>query len=266
MDFKIKTKDNAHIRKYAAHDIDLAREFSKKVYKEFGTFIKAIVLFGSAAKNTQQQNQDIDVLVVVNDLTLELTPEAVETYKIIMQKIIGETNKRIHLTTLKITNFWDLVRKGDPIAINILRDGVAMLDTGFFDPLQMLLYQGRVRPTYESIYTYLLRAPNTIQNSKWHIMQATVDLYWAVIDASHAALMKMGEIPPSPEHAADMLDEKLVKKKHLEKKYSTIMREFYKLSKRIAHREIKEIRGSDYERYLNQANDFVERMKRFVEK
>lgn len=266
MEFKISKRENPHIRKYSQQDLDVAREFSKKIYKEFGTFIKAIVLFGSASRTHTTASQDIDVLVVVNDLTMELSAEAVEAYRIIMQKLIADTNKRIHLTTLKITNFWDLVRKGDPIAINILRDGVALLDTGFFDPLQALLYQGRIRPTYESIYTYLLRAPNTLQNSQWHLLQATVDLYWAVIDAAHASLMKLGEIPPSPDHVADMLDDKMVKKGLLEKRYSTIMRNFYGTSKKIMHREIKEIKGSDYEKWVREAHDFVERMKKFVEK
>ena len=50
---------------------------------------------------------------------------------------------------------------------------------------------------------YFGRAPITLRNSKWHLNQATIDLYWAVIDATHAALMKLGEIPPSPEHIPD---------------------------------------------------------------
>ena len=36
-------------------------------------------------------------------------------------------------------------------------------------------------------------------------MQACVDLYWAGIDAAHAALMAVGAMPPSPEHVPDMM-------------------------------------------------------------
>jgi uncharacterized protein (UPF0332 family) len=58
----------------------------------------------------------------------------------------------------------------------------------------------------------------------------------------------------------------MVKKGLLEKRYSTIMRNFYGTSKKIMHREIKEIKGSDYEKWVREAHDFVERMKKFVEK
>ena len=157
------------------------------------------------------------------------------------------------------------MRNGDPIGINILRDGVALIDSGFFEPLQVLLKKGKIRPTSESIWTYYIRAPNTLHNSKWHLLQATLDLYWAVIDAAQAALMRQGEIPPTPEHVADLLEQKLVKKKLLEHKYVTIMRHFYKTMKMITHREVKEIKGEEYDKYYTAAEDFVERMREFVE-
>jgi uncharacterized protein (UPF0332 family)/predicted nucleotidyltransferase len=266
MDFKITKKENLHIRKYSQEDLDISRDFAKRVYKEFGTFCKAIVLFGSAARRTTSSRHDIDVLVVVNDITMVLTPEAVEAYRIIMQRLVADTSKRIHLTTLKFTNFWDLTRKGDPVAINILRDGVALIDSGFFDPLQALLYQGRIKPTYESIYAYLQRSPVSLHNSRWHLLQATVDVYWAAIDSAHAALMKMGEIPPSPSHVADMLDEKLVKKGLLEQRYCTIMRNLFEVSKKVLHGELTSVAGKDYDGYFRDAQDFIERMKRIVEK
>jgi uncharacterized protein (UPF0332 family) len=78
--------------------------------------------------------------------------------------------------------------------------------------------------------------------------------------------MKLGEIPPSPSHVADLLEKKMVKKKLLEKKYVTTMRNFYRLSRMILHREIKDIKGEEFDRYYNDANDFVERIKKFIEK
>ena len=265
MEFRLKTKPNPQLTRYSGEDLDIARAFSKKVLKEFGSFVKAIVLFGSAARKGKGPH-DVDVMVVVNDMTITLSSEVVETYRVIMEKIVPETSKRLHLTTLKLTNFWDMVRTGDPIGINILRDGVALYDTGFFDPLQALLFQGRIRPTYESIWSYYSRAPNTLYNSRWHILQASLDLYWAVIDAAHAALMKVGEIPPSPAHVADMIDEALVKKKIVASKYATIMNRFFNLSKKIVRREIKDVTGTEYERYYKDAKEFVDVMKKVVER
>ena len=77
--------------------------------------------------------------------------------------------------------------------------------------------------------------------------------------------MKLGEIPPTPEHVADLLQEKMVAKKLLEQKYVTIMRNFYKISKMISHREIREIKGAEFDRYFEEAADFVARMRKFIE-
>lgn len=266
MKFDMKKKPKPNRAKFDKNDLDIAYDFAKKVYKEYGNFVKALVLFGSAAKVNPHHQGDIDILVIVDDVTIEFTEALIQAYRVIMQKLIGETSKRIHVTSMKLTSFWEYMRAGDPVAINILRSGHALIDTGFFDPMQLLLSQGRIRPTAESIQLYYARAPQTLQNSKWHLLQATIDLYWAVIDSAHAALMKIGVTPPSPAHVADMLDKHFVRPKLIEKRYSTIMRNFYKISKMIMYREIKEIKGPEYDRYYKEAESFIDRMRSFIEK
>lgn len=272
MEFKIEKKKNPHKDKYADDEFKIALGFAKSAMQEFEQFVKAIVLFGSTSKkrhhNPERKGQkpnDIDILVVLNDVNMVMTDEVTESYKIIAGKIIDKTSDRIHLTTLMFSNFWELVKNGDPVVINILRDGVALIDTGFFEPLQSLLYQGRIRPTWEAIYSYYQRAPQTLLNSKAHIKQAVVDIYWAVVDSAHAALMKIGEIPPSPSHIADMLDEKMAKKGMINKKHVTTMRNLYHLSKHIVKNEVQEIRGAEYDKHLRDAQDFVHSMKRIIE-
>ena len=265
MKFDIPRKEHPNIEKYERHVVDTAHRFANEIYKEMGALIRAVVLFGSAARKTTTVKSDIDVLVIIDDLTISLSPEVVEAYRVIVNRSIVKVSTNLHITTLRFTSFWEYIRNGDPIGINILRDGVALIDSGFFEPLQALLKKGRIRPTSESIWTYYIRAPNTLHNSKWHLLQATMDLYWAVIDAAHAVLMKHGEIPPTPEHVADLLEQKLVKKKLLEQKYVTTMRHFYKLMKMITHREVKEITGEEYDRYYKHAEEFVRRMREFIE-
>ena len=266
MEFKVKKRDSPKKKEYDKTDMDIAYDFSKKLYKELGDFLKAVVLFGTATKKTYKTTGDIDILIIIDDVSIVLTSEVVEAYRIITEKIIAQTSKSIHVTTMRFTSFWEYIRAGDPIAINILREGVALIDIGFFDPMQRLLYQGRIRPTYESIYTYFSRAPITLSNSKWHTLQATIDLYWAVIDSAHAALMRLGEMPPTPAHVADMLEEKLVKPGHLEKRYIATMKKFYGLMKNITHREIKEIPGHDFDKYYKEAEAFVKRMREFLDR
>jgi|TARA_B100001971_G_C18068170_1_gene471596 predicted nucleotidyltransferase/uncharacterized protein (UPF0332 family) len=265
MKFDIPRKAHPNLEKYEKHDVDISYRFANELYRELGGLIRGVIIFGSAARASTTPKSDIDILVIIDDLTISLSPEVLEAYRVIVNKTIVKVSTRLHITTLRFTSFWEYMRAGDPVGINILRDGVALIDSGFFEPLQALLKKGKIRPTSESIWTYYIRAPNTLHNSKWHLLQATLDMYWAVIDAAHAALMKHGEIPPTPEHVADLLEQKLVKKKLLEHKYVLIMRHFYKIMKGIVHREIKEIKGSDYDKYYKTAEDFVKRMREFVE-
>ncbi len=265
MQFAIQKTENENIHKYPTDDIKIANDFAQRLKRELGDFLIAVIIFGSSARGTSTKRSDIDVLVIGDDVSFQLTPPLVEAYRIIIENIIAETSARMHVTSMTFTSFWEYIKSGDPVAINILRDGVSLIDAGFFTPLQVLLKRGRIRPTEESVWRYFGRAPKTLVNSRWHVLQATLDLYWAIIDSAHAALMRHGEIPPSPEHAADLMHEKLVKTHLIEPEYTQTMRKFYRLSKMITHREVKEIKGAEYDQYLEEAARFVERMRRFIQ-
>jgi predicted nucleotidyltransferase/uncharacterized protein (UPF0332 family) len=265
VEFDIHKRKRQVSDSYPKDVMDTAFQFSKKVYKEFSRFIKVIALFGSTARKKHGTTGDIDILVVVDDVSILMDREFVEAYRLIINKIVSEVNPRkLHITTLKFTSFWEYVRAGDPVAINILRDGVPIVDSGIFEPLQVLLYQGRIRPSPESTWAYFSKAPITLHNSNWHVQQATLDLYWAVIDSAHAALMSLNEVPPSPSHVADLLEEKMVARGLLDKKYADIAREFYKLSRTILHGQITEIKGARYDEYYLQAADFVNEIQKFI--
>ena len=259
-------KENENIHKYPTEDLKTAQRFAQELRAELGDFLLGIVMFGSSARKQSTTESDIDVLVVGDDIGYQMTEELIEGYRIMVESIIGKVSTKLHVTSMTFTSFWEYAKAGDPVVVNILRDGVALMDSGFFDPLQRLLKMGKIRPSEESIWRYYGRAPMTLLNSRWHVLQATLDLYWAVIDAAHAALMRKGEIPPTPEHVADILERVFVHKGQLEKKYVEFMRKFYTLSKGITHREIREITGPEYERNYREAEEFVKRMRVLVEK
>src|SRR3989344_5118378 len=193
MQFRIQKRENENMHKYPSQDLGLVQKFTDKLQKEFGDFLMGVVAFGSKVRREASEKSDIDVLIVTNDATYQLNSPLIETYRIIVNKLIAETSPKLHVTSMTFTSFWEYAKAGDPVVVNILRDGVALIDTGFFEPLQVLLKNGRIRPTEESIWRYYGRAPQTLLNSKWHVLQATLDLYWAVIDAAHAALMRAKE-------------------------------------------------------------------------
>ncbi len=267
MKFEIQKREQKNTSRYLIEDLETARKFARIMYKEFGNFVSGIILFGSAAHNNPSPKRDIDILIVLDDVRIKFTKELITTYRIITERAIANVDpQRLHVQSMKLTSFWEYVRAGDPVAINILRSGVALIDTGFFDPLQALLDQGRIRPSSESVWTYFTMAPASLHRSEQHLLTAMIDLYWAAIDSAHAALMVMGEIPPSPDHVADFLDEKLVRNFHVKRKAGKTMRELYTIFKKIVHRDIKAVSGKDYDKYRKLTQEFVNEMKWFIEK
>lgn len=279
MEFKIEKRGVSNADKYAKEELEVVYKFSVKAHKEFGAFLKGVVLFGSAARKTVTVPEgegieakvgsgkgDIDVLVIVDDVSVLLTKELVQTYRVIMERIIRDVSEKLHVITLRFTSFWEYVRAGDPVAVNVLRDGVPIIDTGFFEPLQLLLRQGRIRPTAESVWAYFNKAPLSLRSSQWHLLQGLVDLYWAVIDATHAVLMKMNEVPPSPERAAALLKEKLVKPGLLEPRHAKTVDNFYHLMKGITHGDIQRVSGEHFDHYFKEAERFVREMENFLKK
>src|SRR3989338_4627365 len=266
MEFKVEKRQNENFHKYHTEDLKIAQRFSQELKNELGDFLMGVVVFGSSVRREKTIHSDLDILVITDDTTFQITEQLIEGYKIIVENLVARVSTKLHITSMTFTSFWEYVKVGDPVVVNILRDGVGLIDTGFFYPLQRLLKTGKIRPSEESVWRYFGRSPMTLLNSKWHILQGTLDLYWSVIDAAHAALMRKNQIPPSPEHVADLLEEIYVQHHLLEPHYVDIMRKFYRLMKMITHREIKDIKGEEYDRYYLEAEDFVKRIRKLIER
>lgn len=253
---------STHTKEYDNDVLKVCYDFTKLIHKELGDIIKAVVLFGSATK--KDDPHDIDVLIIVDDIQILFNQEMQVAYRVVVENCVKAVSKRLHVTTLRFTNFWEYVRTSDPLLVTVLRDGMALIDTGFFAPLQILLRQGRIRPTQESIWAYYSRAPQLLTSSKAKILFSMVDLYWAVIDAAHAALMSAAVVPKTPEHVPDLIREHFVDKGLLDARYADIVETFYNLQKDIQNRKIERISGARADELHGQADDFVKRMRLFL--
>ena len=257
-------KSNGNASKFRQYDIDITYEFSKRAYKELGDFIKAIVLFGSMARNSKSKNSDIDILLIIDDATYQITSEVSNAYRSALERIIAEVSTKIHATTLKISSLWDYLIKGDPVATNILRDGLAVLDSGFFEPLQILLFSGRMRPSLESIYSYLERAPIALRNVNGRYFQALNDLYWSTVDSTHAALMKLGYIPPTPNKIPEVLEE-ASKRRQIPTKHAEFAKRVIGLYEEAKRGLKNKISGAEIDDLKTDAEDFILAMTDIVE-
>ncbi|MDP6139333.1 MAG: nucleotidyltransferase domain-containing protein, partial [Candidatus Woesearchaeota archaeon] len=113
MKFDLPRREHPNLEKYEKHDVNLSYRFANDIYKEMGGLIRAVIIFGSAARERTTAKSDIDILVIIDDLTVSLSPEVLEAYRVIVNKTIVKVSTRLHITTLRFTSFWDYMRNGD---------------------------------------------------------------------------------------------------------------------------------------------------------
>ncbi len=248
---------------------DIAYDFAQKAYKLFKEVVKSIILFGSTAKDTAKERSDIDIIIVVDDCTIQWDDELTAWYREEMAKLVSSLkySKKLHINTVTLSVFYDQMLKGEPVVINVIRYGIPLIDFGgFFSPLKILLAKGRIKPTDESIYTALKRAPVHLSRARYNMLASVEAIYWALVDSSHAALMAAGKTPPSPEHIDIMLKEHFVRKNKLNNKYILFYRQVYRLTHDINNGLVIDIRSKEIQNLRKKADEFVGVMANLVKK
>src|SRR3989344_7688091 len=247
---------------------DIAMDFAEKVQKKFDRVVRASILFGSQAKDEGVQGSDIDIILIVDDAAIEWDLELVAWYREELVKLIERKKyaAELHVNTVKLTTWWEDMLNGDPVLINILRYGEALIDYGgFFNPLKALLLKGKVRSTPEAVNAALQRAPMHLARSKLSEMSAIEGIYWAMVDSAQAALMTAGKIPPSPEHIPEMLKETFVDKGMLKMSYIKGMRELYSVHKAIERQQVNDIKGQEVDEWQELAEKFLIEMSKIID-
>jgi len=248
---------------------EIAMDFAMKVYNKFDQMIKSIVLFGSSAKRVATPDSDIDIIIIVDDVSVQWDQEMVAWYREELGKLVQENpyTKSLHINTVKLSTWWKDLMRGDPVVINILRYGDALVDFGgFFNPLRILLKEGKIRSTPESIYTLLQRAPGHMARARQSVL-ATVDgLYWTMVDSAHAALIAAKVMPSSPEEIPQVLIDTFVKTKKLNKKFVSYYEEIHDMAKGIIHGKVKQVSGRNLDDWFEKADSFLGEMASLVDK
>lgn len=247
---------------------DIAADFATKVYDKFDQIIKSIVLFGSSAKKISTDDSDIDIIIILDDVSIKWDEELIAWYREELGKLI-ETNpykKSLHINTVKLSTWWDDLMRGDPVVINVLRHGDPLIDVGgFFNPLKILLQEGKIRSTPESIYTLLQRAPAHMARARQSMLAAIDGLYWTLVDSAHAALIAAGIMPASPEEIPKVMTEQFVNTKKLNKRFVDYYTEIHNVSKQVIHGKKTNIRGKELDDYFLKTDAFLLEMAKLVD-
>lgn len=251
-----------------AHERDIAMDFATKVYKEFDNMIKSIVLFGSSAKMDLSDKSDIDIIILLDDVSIKFDEELISWYRKRLSILLSQNKyeRPLHINTVRLSTWWNDLIKGDPVVLNVLRYGDALIDFGgFFNPLRILLKEGKIKSTPESIYTLLERAPMHLVRANAAMLAVVDGVYWSMVDSAHATLIAANIMPASPEHVPDVLTKHFVNNKLLDKKYVRYYEIVYDLSKEIVHGKKTTIEGKDLDELFKIADDFLKEMAKLVD-
>ncbi|MEM7821302.1 MAG: nucleotidyltransferase domain-containing protein [Candidatus Aenigmatarchaeota archaeon] len=238
------------------------KEFSKKVLEKYGKYIKCIVMMGSVAREEFKPKSDIDVFVVIDDTSFNITPELHEKIDEDLEKIAEKISKRISVQpTYTLTEFWDYARVCHPIIYNFIKEGVAIYDIGFFAPIKKLLEMGKIPATREAIESYMEGAPKKLIRAKTvKLLMLAEDCYYAMLNTAQAVLMFMGISPPVPSKAYEEVKKFLVEPGILEPEYAEWLREIIEIRKKIEHKELMEVSGAFVDEWISKSEKFVEKM------
>lgn len=263
MDFTQQKKVPKNEENYHVESIRKVREFSKQFLDEMGELVRSIVLFGSNSTHSSNKSSDIDVMIVLDNVSVYVSDELKEAYRIITEKISSQISENFHLMTVNLTDFWDMSRKGDPILINILRYGTPIFDRDLVEPMQYLLEIGKIRPTRESVSNYKYRSQTLFKESSYHLDEALMDLYYSIVDAVHASLMTQGITPPSPKEMPELF-KKTFKHNSKLQEFVPVIKEFYSLEKAIEHKKQGKISGAYYDEMRQKAEKLLKTVNEFT--
>ncbi|MBI2670476.1 nucleotidyltransferase domain-containing protein [Candidatus Woesearchaeota archaeon] len=262
-------KNKAKSEEKKLSNYDIAYDFATKSYQKFREVIKSIVLFGSVSKNKAIEGSDIDVIIIVDDVSIAWDQELIAWYREELGKLVASRNygKELHINTITLSAFWEEVKAGTPVIMNVIRYGQPLIDFGgFFEPLKVLLAKGRIKPSPEAVFTTLRRAPEHIARAKFNILSSLENIYWAMVDSAHSALMASNQIPPSPEYIPEMLNDVFVKNNTLDKKYLDYYNDVYSMTKNLMHGNTAEIKTEQVDEYLKKATEFEQVMREITSK
>jgi len=262
-DTKLVKQPKATSGKDRKEIIEKVVKFTDIARKQYGTVIKSVLIFGSAARGKMRKTSDVDVWVVLDDTA---TKSSADLNRITSHLyLIAHELKELHIQTTTLTEFWQWVKVGSPELVNFLRYSLAVYDTGFIKPVKRMLEMGLIPPSEETIKLKAGGAYARLAKTKLDIKSMIFDLRYSATDIIQAVVMHHYKAQPDQKAIPGFL-ENMIKEKKLEKEYLNKFNELNKMWKDIDHGKVKKVDGTYLERALELAEDIIERMNKLLPK
>jgi uncharacterized protein (UPF0332 family)/predicted nucleotidyltransferase len=245
-----------------------SEEFKEKLLNMFKGYIKAVVVWGSVTRGDYTGKSDVDIYIIFDDTKLPLKKfdEIREKVDKDIYSLASSIDPRLHpQPVLALTEFIKGIRYTHPLFFNIIREGYAIYDTGFFIPMRKLLEWGEFPITPEAAHQRIDSVPGRIKRVKnVKLYMIAEDLYYAMLDAAQAVLMYIGVGPPVPKLAAEELRKHLVDNGLLEEEYAKMLEDVVEFRKQVEHKEQKDISGGEVDKWIEKAEKYVERLEKLL--
>jgi uncharacterized protein (UPF0332 family) len=235
------------------------RVVAEKLMKKHRNLFASILISGHSPDGLAE------VLLLVDDFNNVVTDPQVSEAKISASQLAYEQKLPLKFDAMLSSVFWDGMKTRDEPVMQLARGSVVVHDNGFFLPMQDLLVTGKIRPSKESVRVYFVKAEQSMRSSGQHVSRAVLDLYWAVTDSAHAAVMIAGITPPSPKELVGLVKDRLVAGNLVHARCAEIIARSYDIAKKIMHKEVFEIAGREFDSYLADADFFVKEMDEFIQ-
>ena len=264
MSSKDKLKDMRE--KSKERRMESAQEFSDKLVDKLGDKVKVVAVWGSVAKGEHGHDSDIDTLVVLDDTKLErdVPDDAKKKIRKKVTDLAKETDDRITIQYFPfLTDFWDSLRKGEPLAIEAVRNGEPVYDTGIFMPAKRLLQRGRISGTQESVRKRLKVGARGYKKAEQQMKSSTPHkLEQAMASAGQAPIMLAGKQPPGKEKVPGTLEDMFVDDM-LEQEYVDMAEDIYEFGD-MGEKNPEEVTGEMIDEHLEKTDKFIRRMHELV--
>lgn len=259
MEDVLERKKKHNIEHLTDERYDQLDRFAKKVLDKHKGLVSSVVI-----KDPRRAHESIDLVFIVDDLNNLVLDQKSAEIRMDAAEIAYKTTLPLKCDVLLASVFWDGFKAKDKSIMQLVSDSLAIRDNGFFMPLQDLLVTGKIRPSKESVNVYFVKAERSMKTADQKVQRAVIDLYWAVVDSAHAAVMVAGITTPSPKDLAETLKRELVARNLIHRRCAEVMDSFYSIAKRIMHREVFSISGREFDSYLSDADFFIKEIDEFV--
>lgn len=243
------------------------QEFSDKLVEKLEDKVKCVAMYGSVSRGEHTHESDIDTFVVLDDTKLEqdVPQEAKDKIRRKVTELAGEVDDKITIQYLSfLTEFWDSIRKGEPLIISVLRNGEPVYDVGIFAPAKRMLERGKIKTSREAVRKRLKVAGSGFQKVQQEVKSSMpFKLEQAMANAGQAPVMLAGEMPPEKQDVGDVLEQMFVEEGMLEQEYADAAREIAEFGD-LGEKNPEEVSVERLGEMMEKTDDFIRRMHELV--